>query len=126
MPCVHACMHAVPAEPSRSYVCACMLYLQNRTISLVHACILYLQKQPSLMSVCACCICRTNKLQVMRVESTDGKHQDIGLFLDPPTAMRVLEKVRSLQPLKPWQFKTSELSSTAFCVCISVCLHLTT
>ena len=52
---------------------------------------------------------RTHKLQVMRVESTNGQHQDIGLFLDPPTAVKVLEKVRSLQLFKPWQFKTGGL-----------------
>lgn len=51
---------------------------------------------------------RTNKLQVMRVESTDGQKHDIGLYLDPPTAMKVLEKVRSLLPYKPWQFKTGD------------------
>ena len=55
--------------------------------------------------VCTC-LDRTNKLQVMRVESTDGKKQEIGLYLDPPTAVKVLDKVRSLQPYKPWQFKT--------------------
>ena len=55
----------------------------------------------------------------MRVESTDGKHQDIGLFLDPPTAIKVLEKVRSLQPYKPWQFKTSGFASAAASSCQS-------
>lgn len=54
------------------------------------------------------CLGRKNKLQVMRVESTDGKKQEIGLYLDPPTAVKVLEKVRSLQPYKPWQFKTGD------------------
>lgn len=48
----------------------------------------------------------------MRVEDTDGKKQEIGLYLDPPTAVKVLEKVRSLQPYKPWQFKTGE----SFCL----------
>lgn len=58
------------------------------------------------ISACVPWLGRTNKLQVMRVESTDGLKHDIGLYLDPPTAMKVLEKVRSLQPYKPWQFTT--------------------
>ncbi|DBA72580.1 TPA: hypothetical protein ACH3X2_010333 [Trebouxia sp. C0005] len=49
---------------------------------------------------------RTHKLQVMRVESTDGKHQEIGLYLNNKDGAKVLDKVRSLQPYKPWQFKT--------------------
>ena len=53
-------------------------------------------------------VCRTHKLQVMRVESTDGKHQEIGLYLNNKDGTKVLDKVRSLQPYKPWQFKTSK------------------
>jgi hypothetical protein len=44
----------------------------------------------------------------MRVESTDGKHQEIGLYLNNKDGTKVLDKVRSLQPYKPWQFKTSK------------------
>lgn len=47
------------------------------------------------------------QLQVMRVESTDGQHQEVGLYLSDSvanTGKMVLKKIRDLQPLKPWQF----------------------
>ena len=62
------------------------------------------------------CVCRTHKLQVMRVESTDGKHQEIGLYLNNTDGAKVLDKVRSLQPYKPWQFKTSKPCTPSGCL----------
>lgn len=57
------------------------------------------------------CVCRSTKLQVMRVQSTDGQHSEIGLYLQNDSVGAVLGGVRSLQPFKPWQFSTSELSA---------------
>lgn len=44
------------------------------------------------------------QLQVMRVESTDGQRQVVGLYLTDSYARQVLKSIRDLQPLKPWQF----------------------
>ena len=66
------------------------------------------------------CFCRSHRLQVMRVQSTEGQHSEIGLYLQHTDVHRVLEGVRKLQPLKPWQFKTSKQPWMHFpsaCVC---------
>ena len=58
-------------------------------------------------------MCRSQKLQVMRVQSTEGQHSEIGLYLQHTDVAGVLAGVRTLQPLRPWQFKTSKQS----CLC---------
>ena len=97
----HQYKHCRPAGDSYG----CKRHQKNRVVGLQVVC------AALCANICVCmCLCRTHKLQVMRVESTDGKKQEIGLYLDPVTAVKVLEKVRSLQPYKPWQFKTGESS----------------
>lgn len=49
------------------------------------------------------------QLQVMRVESTDGQRQEVGLYLSDSMAARVLRNIRDLQPLKPSQFAGGKL-----------------
>ena len=50
------------------------------------------------------------QLQVMRVESTNGQHQEVGLYLSNTVAADALKNIRNLQPLKPWQFAGGMLS----------------
>ena len=89
--------------------------------------VLYAKTPPFVIMFLMCliwskfCVCRTYKLQVMRVESTNGEHQEIGLYIQPDVAARVLAQVRSLQPYKPWQFKSSMRSSQ---VCSAAWLFL--
>ena len=60
----------------------------------------------------------------MRVESTDGQHQEVGLYVHKNFAAQTLMQIRQLPPLKPWQFGGG-MPTSFVCniICSAICRH---